>query len=133
MLADLWPHNLSPNQHEHRVQRGGWETSVTLDVVPDIEDEVYPQEVHCLLAYSLSLELTFVLILRAGNRPLEYTRCGISNEANTVNLTEDCERSTWHRQSLKISEGEDLQGDVRRCNVIEAWFRNSEEQEMILL
>jgi hypothetical protein len=50
-----------------------------------------------------------------------------------VRFTEDCERSTKYRPGLKISEEEDLKENVRNCPVIDAWFKDIEEQEMTLV
>jgi hypothetical protein len=99
---------------------------------PESNDVLYPQEVNCLLVCSVTYS-TFILILMAGDRPGEYKRCGLGAITNSVRFTEDCERSTKYRPGLKISEEEDLKENVRNCPVIDAWFKDIEEQEMTLV
>jgi hypothetical protein len=133
--ADLWSVNSSGMENDCRVQRGGWEAEVTLDMIrhhPESNDVLCPQEVNCLLVCSVTYS-TFILILTAGDRPREYKRCGLGASTNSVRFTEDCERSTKYRPGLKISEEEDLKENVRNCPVIDAWFKDIEEQEMTLV
>ncbi|KAE9377478.1 HET-domain-containing protein [Stipitochalara longipes BDJ] len=71
--------------------------------------------------------LHFILILRAGERPGEYRRCGIGIIEKGVKLTEDFEQST------KLRAGSGLRYNVRKCNAFEAWFKDKEEEDIILL
>ena len=108
-----------------------------LDEVPEISQDVYRENVYCLLLYSAvpketKIAIHFGLILRAGEPPGEYQRCGIAI-IKEVALTADCERSTFYRSGLSIHGNEDLGQDVRKCDVFEAWFKCVEEQEIILV
>jgi hypothetical protein len=122
--------------NDYRVQRGGWEAEVTLDMIrhhPESNDTLYPQEVLCLLVCSVAYN-TFILVLMAGDKPGEYHRCGLGKITDSVKFTEDCERSTGYCPGLKISEADDLKDNmIRTCPVIDAWFKDIEEQEMTLV
>jgi hypothetical protein len=134
VLAGLWPVNSGGMENKCRVQRGVWETEVTLDMIrhhPESDDVLYPLEVQCLLVCSVK-DITYILVLMAGDKPGEYNRCGLGEITHSVKFTEDCERSTKYRPSLKISE-EDLKRNVRSCPVIDAWFKDVEEQEITLV
>jgi hypothetical protein len=76
VLADLWLCDLRLERDEHRVQRGVWETKITLNVVPS-DPDLYPEKVYCLLLCSISYGPQFILILRAGDRSGEYQRYSI--------------------------------------------------------
>jgi len=134
VLADLWSVDSSRMENDSRVQRAGWETEVTLDMTrhqQKSDDALLPQEVRCLLVCSVK-NFTFILVLMAGDKPGEYKRCGVGQICDSVKFTEDCERSTKYRPGLKISKVEDLEDNVRERPVIDAWFKDIEEQEMTL-
>jgi hypothetical protein len=131
VLAELWPNCTG---HKGRVQRGGWESEVYLDISrhqPESAQASGIQEVYCLLI-CLYNGTPFFLVLVAGDRAGQYQRCGIGM-TSTVRLTKDCERSTKDRPGLNIGDEEDLRCWVRERPIMDTWFKAAEQQEMTLV
>ncbi|KAN0091955.1 HET domain containing protein [Hyaloscypha variabilis] len=123
-----------------QVQRAGWEASADIDSpqqggefsVLDGQGVFYLLLCNVKTGVNYPRDSTYYLILDHGDQAGQYKRIGIGDSCE-VCLSEDCERSQFHRPGLVVDNDWDDKNRVRSRPIMEEWFNDAEERELPLV